>query len=52
MDTENIPKGVNNKFIQNISFAFDMLDYKTARLVLTDHNNENRFELPESVLPK
>lgn len=36
----------NNKIIPQISFAFDMVNSMTARLTLTDANNE-RYSVPE-----
>ena len=43
--------GANNKKADKLNFTFDMIDFKTARLVLTDANSE-RFSVPPEVLPK
>ena len=44
-----IPTGVNNPFINNVSFTFLMTDYKTAFLQMTDAKNP-RFSPPWEAL--
>eukprot|EP00347_Sterkiella_histriomuscorum_P022543 403338093 len=51
VSSESIPRGANNKFIQNLKFSFDMQSYRVARLSLTDNDNK-RFSIPESAVPK
>lgn len=51
VDWKKLPFGVNNPFVNNAKFTFDMVDRKIARLVLTDADKE-RFSIPEDVVPK
>ncbi len=51
VNTQKISTGKNNKFFNEISFNFDMINYKVAHLTLSEHN-EDRFNVPDSAVPK
>lgn len=48
INPQGIPEGENNKFVQNVSYYFGVVDYYTGYLKLADANNE-RFEIPQEV---
>lgn len=48
---KTITFGVNNPKSEVLSYTFDMVDFKVARLSLTDAN-KRRFSVPEEVLNK
>lgn len=44
---------MNNPFVKNIKFNFDMFDYRTARLVFSDNDNpKTRWDIPANAVPK
>lgn len=43
--------GKNNKFTKEIAFEFDMINYKVARAVFSDHNS-TRFNISEKAVPR
>lgn len=46
-----IPTGVNNRLISNVSFEFAQVNSKTTFVQFTDANN-SRFSVPEEAIPK
>ena len=46
-----LPVGLNNEFISNLSYQFYMTTYHVAVLEITDANSE-RYSIPESVANK
>lgn len=51
VDVRNIPQGVNNKLISNVSFEFGQVDYQIAMATFSDATND-RWSIPERFATK
>ena len=53
MKTEDVTfNGVNNEYIQNVTFDFSQVDYKISKIVFSDGNTTKppRFSIPENLV--